>query len=315
MFNNFDDTTTLQNPMSNMMPQQFGSPITEQEIQNHKNRLNRLITKLINTHNIDEENSVNNEIRNETKFLSSLLNIKRNDLNQNNNMNNNFFNPMINQNNMTNNINNNGMFNNNLIQQQMMQQQQMMAAQVSNQLGMQNILNPPIMDNISSINKPIIPQNDNLWNLFFKFEDKNFTIMIDPNKKFIEAINMFILKIGSIENFIFNYNGKEIIKDRKICQTGLSFGSIINVFTFRGTAPEGFQVIFFEKESIGKTNIPIKIISVSDEKIYSLIEQYIKLVNIYKKRFIFNNKDLNPNLTLAEAGITNNSTISVMNRI
>ena len=126
MFNNFDDTTTLQNPMSYMMPQQFGSPITEQEIQNHKNRLKRLITKLINTHNIDEENSINNEIRNETKFLSSLLNIKRNDLIQNNNMNNNnnFFNPMINQNNINNNINY-GMFNNNIMQQQMLQQNMM----------------------------------------------------------------------------------------------------------------------------------------------------------------------------------------------
>ena len=124
MFNNFDDTTTLQNPMFSMKPQQFGNQITEQEIQNHKNRLNRLITRLINTHNLDEETSINNEIRNETKFLSSLLNIKRNDLIQNNNMNNNnnFFNPMINQNN---NNNNYGMFNNNIMQQQMLQQNMM----------------------------------------------------------------------------------------------------------------------------------------------------------------------------------------------
>ena len=126
MFNNFDDTTTLQNPMFSMKPQQFGNQITEQEIQNHKNRLNRLITRLINTHNLDEETSINNEIRNETKFLSSLLNIKRNDLIQNNNMNNNnnFFNPMINQNNINNNINY-GMFNNNIMQQQMLQQNMM----------------------------------------------------------------------------------------------------------------------------------------------------------------------------------------------
>ena len=124
MFNNFDDTTTFQNPIFGMMPQQMGNPITEQEIQNHKNRLNRLITRLINIHNLDEETSINNEIRNETKFLSSLLNIKRNDLIQNNDMNNNnnFFNPMINQNN---NNNNYGMFNNNIMQQQMPQQNMM----------------------------------------------------------------------------------------------------------------------------------------------------------------------------------------------
>ena len=124
MFNNFDDTTTLQNPMFSMKPQQFGNQITEQEIQNHKNRLNRLITRLINTHNLDEETSINNEIKNETKFLSSLLNIKRNDLIQKNNMNNNnnFFNPMINQNN---NNNNYGMFNIDIMQQQMPQQNMM----------------------------------------------------------------------------------------------------------------------------------------------------------------------------------------------
>ena len=55
----------------------MGSNITEQEIQIHKNKLNKLINNLINTHNIDEEFSINNEIRNETEFLLSLLNIKK----------------------------------------------------------------------------------------------------------------------------------------------------------------------------------------------------------------------------------------------
>ena len=234
MFNNFDDTTTLSNPMFNNMPQQFGSPITEQEIQNHKNRLNKLIAKLINTHNIDEETSINNEIKNETKFLSSLLNIKRNELNQNNNMNsnNNFFNPMLNQNIGNNNLNI-YLLNNNLIQQQMMQQQQMMAAQAINNLEMQNFLNPPIMNNDLANNKQMIPQSDNLWNLSFSLEGKRFIVSIDPNKLFIEAINMFILKSGSIEHFKFIFNNKEIIKDIKISQTGLNNGSNIMVLIAR----------------------------------------------------------------------------------
>ena len=46
--------------------------------------------KLNNTHNIDEEISINNEIRKETEFLSSLFNIKKDELNlQNLNDNNN----------------------------------------------------------------------------------------------------------------------------------------------------------------------------------------------------------------------------------
>ena len=73
------------NPTFNMG---MGSFITEQEIQNRKNKLNELINKLINTHNIEDETSFINEIKNQTDFLSFLLNIKRNELNQNNNMNN-----------------------------------------------------------------------------------------------------------------------------------------------------------------------------------------------------------------------------------
>ena len=78
-FNNNPDTKVEINPLFAMMCQQnsmMGSPITEQEIQNHKNKLTDLISKLINTHNIEEEISINNEIKKETEFLSSLLSIK-----------------------------------------------------------------------------------------------------------------------------------------------------------------------------------------------------------------------------------------------
>ena len=74
-------------------------------------------------------------------------------------------------------------------------------------------------------------------------------------------------------------------------------------------------MIFIEQEYIGKTNIPIKIRKFYHETIASLIKEYEQLDYTYKKRFIFNNKNLNPNLTLAESGITNNSVILVMNGI
>ena len=93
MFNIFNDnfleTTGMINPIIKIMgnSEKMGSPIIEEEIKNHKNKLNNLITKLINTHNIDDETSINNEIKNETEFLSSLFKIKKNELNQiNNNM-------------------------------------------------------------------------------------------------------------------------------------------------------------------------------------------------------------------------------------
>ena len=47
MFNNLDNDFINTTGMTN--------PIIEEEIQNHKNKLNDLITKLINTHNIDDE--------------------------------------------------------------------------------------------------------------------------------------------------------------------------------------------------------------------------------------------------------------------
>ena len=68
--------------------QRMGTNITEQEIQKHKNKLNNLIIRLNNTHNIDEEASINYEIKNESECLSSLLNIKRNEVNQQNIQNN-----------------------------------------------------------------------------------------------------------------------------------------------------------------------------------------------------------------------------------
>ena len=67
------------------------------EINKHKFNILSLANKLINTFNINEEMSINNEIKKETEFLLSLLNIKNNAImNQmamNNNMN--FFNPMM----------------------------------------------------------------------------------------------------------------------------------------------------------------------------------------------------------------------------
>ena len=57
-------------------------------------------------------------------------------------------------------------------------------------------------------------------------------ILIDPEKLFREAINMFKLKIGSNEDFRFIYNNKELLPDLKISQSGLNNGSKIFVIPF-----------------------------------------------------------------------------------
>ena len=85
---------------------------TLEEIKKHKNRINELSTKLINAMDINEEILINTEIKNETEFLSTLLNIKRNEINNNMNQ---------------------QMFAQQMMQEAMIQQQQMMAAQVAAQ--------------------------------------------------------------------------------------------------------------------------------------------------------------------------------------
>ena len=66
----------------------------QQEINSHKSRLFDLINNLINTQLIDNEISINNDIKTESECLKSLLNIKQtnlmnqmNQINQNNNFN------------------------------------------------------------------------------------------------------------------------------------------------------------------------------------------------------------------------------------
>ena len=46
------------------------------EINNHKNNISNLSTKLLNAYDINEEISINNEIKKETEILVTLLNIK-----------------------------------------------------------------------------------------------------------------------------------------------------------------------------------------------------------------------------------------------
>ncbi len=50
------------------------------EINKHKNNINNLSTKLLNIFNINEEISINNEIKKEVEILVSLLNIKMNSI-------------------------------------------------------------------------------------------------------------------------------------------------------------------------------------------------------------------------------------------
>ena len=219
MLNNFSNEQNFRNPMFNMVPQQMGSPITEQEIQNQKNKLNNLRNQLINTHNINEEISINNEMKKETEFLSSLIKIKRNELNQNNNNMN--IDPMQQQ------IMQQQMMQQQMMQQQMMQQQMMaQARQECLQKAMEDILNNSENTSQSSISvtsqssisvifrafgatgqaaAPIVVQckpDEKVYSIIQKYRD--ITNDRDPTKKFMCGFHNLYPSLTAAESGIGN---------------------------------------------------------------------------------------------------------------
>ena len=164
--------------------------MTQIEINKHKTNIINLAMKLSNTFIINEEISINNEIKKETEFLESLLNIKYQQ---------NMPQPM-----------------NPMIQQQMMQQQmqqQMIQQQFQQQMMMQQqMMNIPLED-------------EKGWNLIFedKIDGKMVHISINEQKLVKEAISLYKLKSGKTDNNIkFIFNSHELNQEMKICQAGLS---------------------------------------------------------------------------------------------
>ena len=168
------------------------------QIVNQKNKIYELSNKLNNSFDINEEILIGNEIKNETEFLLSLLNNKKNELNQQNYINNNLnvqmFNPInYNANNFNNNNLNNNNFNNNIHQlaQQMVQQQMLFQQPIKNFNPLKSFEN----------NEPVIN---------VKFIQKHLggvvLIQCNPNEKISDVIEKYREKSGDYHenDFIFN---------------------------------------------------------------------------------------------------------------
>ena len=173
------------------------------EINKHKFNVLSLSNKLINTYEINQEISINNEIKKETEFLLSLLNIKNsammNQMGMNNNMN--FFNPMMNPNF----VNNNNQFQQ-LIQQQLMQMQQMMQQ-------------PPVNQQIE----------DKIIVTFLK-DSQRIGVKCSLNDSISDIINKYrkySLDNESEEKFIFN--AKKLYPNLTVAEAGLGNNSVIYV--------------------------------------------------------------------------------------
>ena len=161
--------------------------INQTKINKHKINIINLAMKLRNIFNINEEISINNEIKKETEFLQSLLDIK----NQQN-----IQEPM-----------------NPMIQKQMMLQQQMLQQKIQQQMMTveQRMIQYPM-------NMP-----DYGWILFFEDQSQNSieSIKISEQKLVKEAIALYMQKTGKNGHYQFIFNHQELYPELKICQSGL----------------------------------------------------------------------------------------------
>ena len=167
------------------------------EINKHKNKLMNLINNLINTQLINEEISINNEIKTESEFLTSLLNIKQKEMQ---NINNNFMNPLMFQPN-------------------------------------QNMNMQPMNFNLNQINQNLFQNNNiinyKIINVFFLdgVTGEKFTIQCNNNEKFSKVINIYreIAKDLNENYFLFNAKQLDPFSNLTLTQLRISNFSVITV--------------------------------------------------------------------------------------
>ena len=77
---------------------------------------------------------------------------------------------------------------------------------------------------------------------------------------------------------------------------------------------QGFSVIFRASGATGQAGAPIMVQCTPNDKVSDIIDRYRNKANDHDttKKFIFNAKNLNTTLSVAEAGITNNANIFVV---
>ena len=184
------------------------------EINKHKFNILSLANKLINTYEINQEISINNEIKKGTEFLLSLLNIKNSSMMNQMAMNNmNFFNPMMNPNF----VNNNNQFQQ-MIQQQLMQMQQM-------------LLQPPMNQQMENIQKI----EDKITVKFRKDRAEPIPVKCSLNNSISDIIKKYrkySLDNEPEEKFIFN--AKALSPSLTVAEAGLTNNSNIFVVETNG---------------------------------------------------------------------------------
>ena len=198
---------------------------TLEEIRKHKNKINELSNKLINIFDINEEIMINNEIKNETECLLSLLNIKKNEISNINN-----------QNNMNCNMNNNFQQMNH--QQMIYQQQQQMMDQFpfqQNMMAQQQAMRQAQINNMLNS----IGNDNNQKIIFVTFRASDIiapvTVQCNPEEKVSDIIEKYRNKVNDYDDskkFIFN--AKSLNPSLSLVEAGIKNNSNIFVCRIKG---------------------------------------------------------------------------------
>ena len=190
------------------------------EINKHKFNIISLANKLISTYNLNDEIFISNEIKKETEFLLSLLNIKNNEMmNQmamNNNMN--TFNPMMNPNFAN--------YNNQI--QQMMQQQLMQMQQMMQQQQMQQEI--PYQQNPQAFPK------EKIISLHFrKKQEPPITVFCKAKDRISEVIKQYRkISLNNDETNKFIFNAKALHPSLTVEEAGIADDDTIFVVETKG---------------------------------------------------------------------------------
>ena len=187
-----------------------------EEIKKHKNKMNELSTRLINITDINEEILLNTEIKNETEFLLSLFNIKKNLIN-------------INQ------FPNQFMFSQ---QQQQMAQQQAMMQQQAIMQQQQAIMQQQIIAAQAQANKQAqmeyilnnMGNDKNEINIKFNKKGNIIYIKMSKDEMVAELINEYLTKTKT-KNATFKFCNKILSPTdiSNLCEVGLKDNSEIIV--------------------------------------------------------------------------------------
>ena len=134
----------------------------------------------------------------------------------------------------------------------------------------------------------------------------------DMNNNMMNSNNMMN---NNINNMMNNFNNMNNLINNNINNINPMMSNINMNMNQYQNIPKIINV-FFRETGNDSNKIPIMINVKEDEKIQDIIQKYREKSSNYdiNLKFIFNAKELNLSLTVAEAGITNNANIFVVKK-